>query len=484
MRINPKELFLKQLVFILDSALLVASFVLAYNLREAIDLFYHWDIFHSREVFETVKPLEQYLWLLLIMLPIWAGMLYARGGYQELRMKSYPRILWTLLQASVLSMLVFLTCLYLTKMHYISRAFLAMFMLISFTLLAMGRGALMLVFRLMLRRGYFYRSLLIVGTGRRARKFVDAVREHAHWGLRVIGFLDEDPRLVGQKINGVEVIASLANLPRILQERVVDEVIFVIPRNWVARMEPYILECELLGLRATVSLDLFNLRFAKAQLTHLDHIPLLSFDTTPIDEWRLAIKRVLDTVAAAIGLTLLLPLFLAVALIIKLTSPGPVFFRQVRCGLNGRRFVLYKFRSMSADAEQRRAELERLNEMEGPVFKVTNDPRLTPIGKLIRKTSIDELPQLYNVLRGEMSLVGPRPPIPSEVEKYEPWQRRRLSMRPGITGYWQVKGRNRVTDFNQWTKLDLEYIDRWSLWLDVKILLMTVPAVVFGVGAK
>ena len=482
--INPRELFLKQVVLLIDMALLVAAFLLAYHFRESVHLFYRLDLMPGQEIFKPIGLMESYLWLLLFILPVWLGLLSLRGGYQELRMKSYPRMVWTIFQVSVLGLICFGAFMYLLKLHYVSRAFLGLFVVLSFGLLSLGRWILLFFFRLMLRRGYFCRSLLIVGTGRRARHFVQVIRAHANWGLRIIGFLDDDPKLIGHKVEGVEVLAGLADLPKILREKVIDEVIFVIPRNWVTRMEPCILECELIGVRATMAVDLFNLHFAKAQSTDLAGIPLISFDTTPMDQWRLALKRTLDFVTATIGLILLAPLFLTVAWAIKITSPGPVFFRQVRCGINGRRFLLYKFRSMSADAEARRAELEHLNEMDGPVFKVTNDPRLTPVGRWLRKLSIDELPQLFNVLRGEMSLVGPRPPLPSEVEKYEPWQRRRLSMRPGITGYWQVSGRNRVKDFDQWTRLDLQYIDRWSLTLDAQILLKTVPAVLFGVGAK
>jgi len=183
-------------------------------------------------------------------------------------------------------------------------------------------------------------------------------------------------------------------------------------------------------------------------------------------------------------LIFLSPLFLAIAIAIKATSKGPVFFRQERCSLNGRKFTLYKFRTMDSDAELKQGELLERNEMKGPVFKIEDDPRITSVGKVLRKFSLDEFPQLWNVFEGDMSLVGPRPPIPAEVEKYESWHRRRLSMRPGITCLWQVGGRNKITDFDEWTKLDLEYIDKWSLWLDFKILFKTIPVVALGIGAK
>jgi len=233
-----------------------------------------------------------------------------------------------------------------------------------------------------------------------------------------------------------------------------------------------------------VAVDYFKLKFSRAKQTDLGGFPLLTFESTPDRLWCLLIKRLFDAVSSGIALLVLAPIFAIIAIIIKATSKGPVFFRQKRCGLNGRTFILYKFRTMVEGAEARLDELIKHNEMNGPVFKMENDPRLTRVGKFLRKTSLDELPQLWNVFKGEMSLVGPRPPIPKEVEQYDNWQRRRLSMRPGIICLWQVNGRNRIVDFNEWARLDLEYIDNWSLGLDFKILLKTIPAVLFARGAK
>ena len=211
--------------------------------------------------------------------------------------------------------------------------------------------------------------------------------------------------------------------------------------------------------------------------------PLLGLRRTPTSEVGLALKRVMDILVSSVMLIGAAPVMLATAAAIKLTSSGPIFFQQERSGRNGRRFTMFKFRSMVVDAEKRKKELAHLNEMSGPVFKITRDPRVTRIGQLIRKTSVDELPQLFNILRGDMSLVGPRPPLPSEVDQYQPWQRRRLSVKPGLTGLWQVSGRNNV-DFEEWMAMDLRYIDDWSLWLDMKIILRTVPAVLFRAGAS
>lgn len=487
--IKRSEGFLRQLVLLIDVVAIVLAFLATHYVRDAIHTFYRLDLIPGREVLSPIGSLDSYLWLLLIIIPLWTGMLYLLGGYHELRIKAYRRMGWIVLKASALGLLGFGASVFVFKLHYVSRTFMALFFVVSFGLLALERAFLIACFHVVLRCGYFHRNLLIVGTGQRARALIKAVQSHTGWGLRVIGLLDDDlkraVRFVAEhQVVGVAVLGTLAQLPSLLRQHVVDEVIFVVPRSWMSRIEPAVLECELAGVRATVAVDLFNTRLARSHLADLNGIPLLSFDTTPIDEWQLALKRVLDVLVSGLGLLVLLLLFPIIAALIKATSPGPVFFRQVRSGLNGRQFMLYKFRSMVVDAETQQAKLQALNELNGPVFKLTNDPRLTPVGRWLRKTSIDELPQLFNVLKGQMSLVGPRPLPTYEVARHEAWQRRRLSIPPGITGYWQVNGRNRVTDFDEWTRLDLEYIDRWSLALDMKILLKTIPAVLSGNGAK
>ncbi|MBM4369972.1 MAG: sugar transferase [Deltaproteobacteria bacterium] len=241
--------------------------------------------------------------------------------------------------------------------------------------------------------------------------------------------------------------------------------------------------CEEVGVTFSMDANFLGLSIAQADVTDLGGWSVISFSSTPSDGGALLVKRTIDVIGASVGLLLIGPLMLAVAALIKLEDGGPVLFVQQRSGLYGRTFPMYKFRSMVVDAEAKKSALEQHNEMSGPVFKMQRDPRITRIGALIRKTSIDELPQLWNVLRGEMSVVGPRPPLPSEVARYERWQMRRLSMKPGLTCIWQVSGRNRV-DFDNWMRLDLEYIDNWSLFLDVKLILQTFPVVITGRGAS
>jgi exopolysaccharide biosynthesis polyprenyl glycosylphosphotransferase len=261
-------------------------------------------------------------------------------------------------------------------------------------------------------------------------------------------------------------------------------VVFDVARTYFSEVEKAILTCETEGVEVWLVADFVKTSIAKASVDDFYGKPLLVFRSTPDLTWQLICKRLIDIVGAFVALCILGPfVMLPAALAIRFTSPGPILFRQRRSGLHGRLFTMYKFRSMVDNAEMLRFELETFNEMTGPVFKMKSDPRVTPIGRFMRKTSIDELPQFWNVLVGDMSIVGPRPPIPTEVQQYDPWHRRRLSMKPGLTCFWQISGRNNV-GFDQWMKLDLEYIDHWSLWLDFKILMRTIPVVLGGFGAR
>jgi exopolysaccharide biosynthesis polyprenyl glycosylphosphotransferase len=276
-------------------------------------------------------------------------------------------------------------------------------------------------------------------------------------------------------------VHRLGELPNLLRGQVVDEVILTVESQNLAEFEDIFVLCDEEGVRTRIVLDFFPHVNSEMYLDRLGTLPLLTFSAAPYDEIRLLAKRVIDVVLAGAALVLLFPFMLLVALLILLTSPGPMVFRQVRCGLNGRRFTCYKFRSMCRNAEELRAQLEHLS-MRSTAFKIQDDPRLTPVGRWLRKFSIDEWPQLWNVLKGDMSLVGPRPAVQGEVDNYKGWQRRRLRMRPGLTCSWAIEGRDNL-DFETWMSLDMQYIDNWSLTLDWKILLLTIPQVLTGRGA-
>jgi exopolysaccharide biosynthesis polyprenyl glycosylphosphotransferase len=306
------------------------------------------------------------------------------------------------------------------------------------------------------------------------------LQRHREWGLRVVGFLDDgdsphDPRIPSDRIR------KLVDLPNILKERVIDEVIVACPRSMLGGIGPVVSTCASAGVPMTLLSDLFGDYLPPPRVTRFGSLAALSFAPVHHSRSMLVFKRMIDVAGSTALLALASPFIGLAALAIRLDSPGPIFFRQIRCGQYGRPFTMIKLRTMTADAEEHRAALMADNEMTGPVFKIRNDPRITMVGRLLRRLSLDELPQFWNVLRGDMSIVGPRPPLPHEVAEYATFDRRRLSMRPGITCLWQVGGRNNV-DFDGWVKLDLEYIDTWSLLNDVKIMLRTVPAMFRGTG--
>ncbi|MEA3305942.1 MAG: sugar transferase, partial [Candidatus Omnitrophota bacterium] len=371
---------------------------------------------------------------------------------------------------------------FILKIEYVSRILFAIFVFSAFFLLIVEKWLLTSVVRHIRKKGYNYKCLLIVGSGKRAQNFIKVIDKHPEWGFKITGIVDNEKGKVKQKIMGYEIIGALEDIQGILHKRAIDEVVFVVPRSWLDKVQNSIAVCELEGVKATLAVDFFDLKIAHSTQTELEGIPLMTFEPTLGREGQLFIKRAADIIFSGTALIAFLPLFLITGALIKLTSPGPVFFAQKRVGRNGRRFILYKFRSMYYGAQKKLTELERLNEASGPVFKIKNDPRITLAGRFLRKFSIDELPQLFNVFMGDMSIVGPRPPLSREVQKYEPWQRRRLSMRPGLTCLWQVRGRNKIA-FEEWMKLDLKYIDNWALWLDFKILVKTIPVVIFGIGA-
>ena len=326
--------------------------------------------------------------------------------------------------------------------------------------------------------------VMVAGTGERARKLGEALERSAHYGIRLTGFLAPEPATAPGEIRLASIykVYPMGELTQLLRSRVIDEIIFSVGSETLADLEDVFLLCDEEGVRTRVAVDFFPHVNSEVYLERLGYTPLLTFSAAPHDEIRLLVKRATDVAIATAGLMVLLPFMVLIALLVRLTSPGPAIFRQVRCGLNGRRFLFYKFRSMCVNAEQMKAEVMHLSTRK-TAMKIPEDPRLTWLGRYLRKFSIDEWPQLWNVLKGDMSLVGPRPAVPDEVEQYQAWQRRRLRMRPGLTCLWAVSGRDNL-DFETWMRMDMQYIDNWSLALDWKIILRTIPRVLTGHGAN
>ena len=431
-----------------------------------------------------LASLEQYFRVMVTIFIIWLFTLYKFDIYGSFRLKSIPNVLSGVFSAFMVGYLVFAVITYVFLFEWANRNFIFEVFLISCICLGIEKLLVVLFFRALRLKGYNYQNIIIVGTGDRARKFIDIINDHKEWGLKIQGIVDIEPLQGKTFVKGYEVIGSLENLADILHNNVVDDIVFVVPRLGLSKIEEALIFCETEGVRTRIAVDYFNMKFSRMKQTDIEGFPMLTFERIPDELFQLMIKRAMDIVISFFMLVILSPFLLFITLMVKLTSRGPVLFKQKRSGLNRRTFQLYKFRTMLKDAEDRLEDLQKENEMSGPVFKLKDDPRITSIGKVLRKFSIDELPQLWNVLRGDMSLVGPRPPLPDEVDKYDSWHRRRLSMRPGLTCIWQVSGRNQITDFDQWIKLDLQYIDNWNLLLDIKILFKTIPVVLFGIGAK
>jgi exopolysaccharide biosynthesis polyprenyl glycosylphosphotransferase len=360
----------------------------------------------------------------------------------------------------------------------LSRTFVALFFGYAWVLMCLFRLNAGRFLRAMRREFGSPRYVMVAGSGEPARKIGRELEKAAPYGIRLTGFLADSNGSEEIELGEKYPVRPLSDLHDLLRRHVIDEIIFAVDSRRLAELEEVFLLCDEEGVQTRVAVDFFPHVNSEIYLERLGSAPLLTFSATPHDEIRLLVKRITDIVLGGAALILLAPVMLVIGVLIKLTSPGPAIYRQVRCGLNGRQFVFYKFRSMHDNAHQMRESLSHLSKRQ-LAMKIPNDPRLTRVGRWLRKFSVDEWPQLWNVLKGDMSLVGPRPAIPEEVEHYQRWQRRRLRMRPGLTCLWAVCGRDAV-DFETWMKLDMQYIDSWSLALDWKIILRTIPQVLSG----
>jgi exopolysaccharide biosynthesis polyprenyl glycosylphosphotransferase len=460
-----------------DLGVTCASFVVAYLLRT---LLVHFDFFSRR--LPGIYPFTHYLPLLAAFVITWAVVGYFSSFYRDLELSNPIQLILNIVSQLGVVLVVIYAGLYLFRRVDVSRTYVLLIGVVDFVLLVIGRAVTYSGVSWMRDRLKRYHYLLIVGCGPRAREMAALIEESHGMGLRLIGFVDPNSSDAALQDLGGYRVHRIEELGGILQQEVVDEIVFAVNMQELARLEPVIQHCADVGMRTRVQLEFLPAAYSRIYLEKFRDVQLLSLSSAPDSELRLFFKRIFDAALSFAALIVFSPLLLCIAAMIRMTSPGPVLFRQTRCGLGGRRFMLYKFRSMINNAEQMRAELHQLNELDGPVFKISDDPRITAVGRWLRRFSLDELPQLWNILRGDMSFVGPRPAVPEEVEQYEDWQRRRLRMRPGLTCTWVLEGRNHV-DFNRWMQLDLTYIDNWSLWLDFKIFLRTIPIVLSGRGA-
>ena len=406
----------------------------------------------------------------------WAFILSSFWLYRSKRLARWEDELFDVLRAVVFCSLILGTLILLAEWQIFPKRFLLIFAIVTFVLLfsiRLFKRNLLKQFRL---RGRNLRSVIVIGAGERGQKIVDLIKENPEIGYQFTGFVDD--------LNVPGILGNLSQIQQVLAENIIDEVIICLPiKTFYDKMEEIAKIAEEQGIIVRVYSDLFNLSLARAVPGEIGEAPILSLYTTHLSEWQRFLKNAIDFLGALVMVILLSPLMLLIALLIKTTSPGKVLFVQERVGLNKRRFKMFKFRTMGVDAEEKQKKLEELNEADGPVFKMKNDPRVTTVGKWLRKTSLDELPQLFNILLGDLSLVGPRPLPERDFQKFDKlWFNRRFSVKPGITCIWQISGRSE-TSFDKWILQDLEYIDKCSVILDLKILFKTIPAVLRGTGA-
>jgi len=487
--------FLSALVF--DAVVITLVFLAVVYARARFPEIWPWDVIPGEQNTLWDFPPSSHIHLLVPVLPLWLGALQLTGAYRNIRPEFFAAQFARITSGVGLAFLALILLSWSFQQHQYSRTLLVGFLLASWLALLASHGFLAWQRQRARLADRDVVHVLIIGQPEDARPLVQHLAAHPELPVRLMGVVqaEADPEAFStpeptdhgdgqeQAPLEIDVLGTLDDLPELLEKRSVHQV-FMAGWRWdTATLRRVAAQCGELGVRFSFNVSFLGVRLGRAHIEDFGHWTTLTFSQTPTAAGALMFKRLFDVVASGLGLIALSPLLGTVALIIKLQDGGPILFEQERSGLYGRSFGMLKFRSMVMNAEALRAELEAQNEMDGPVFKIKRDPRITPIGAFIRKTSIDELPQLWNVFRGDMSLVGPRPPIPAEVAQYERWQMRRLSMKPGITCIWQVSGRNQIS-FEEWMQLDLQYIDDWSFWLDIKLLLMTVPVVLLQKGAS
>ncbi len=463
-----------KLYILLDLCIVSLSFVIAYVIRSWLS---------GILPIVPLMPLSEYYPLLLFILPIWMGLLHLNKAYISQRGKTYTPLIWIVVKTNLEGVCVLSFLLFVLKLHMFNRSLVFAFMVLCTLLLTLEKIVLFKCLQYARKQGKNLKQVLIIGTDLKVQEIVKRINQHPETGFVISGFLTETPKEVGRKVYGYTVLGTCEDLYRVLHEEIIDEVVFAMPIFALHKIKPSLEVCEQMGINCRIVIDTYNYTSKfKMFIDGILDIPLISFSYRERKFYSLWVKRLIDILVSSVLLVMLSPVFLIISYIIRKESPGTAIFRQVRSGLNGRKFVVYKFRTMIDGAEALRSQLQELNEVSGPIFKMKHDPRITKVGKYLRKTSLDELPQLYNVLKGDMSLVGPRPLPLIESSQITGQERRRLSMKPGITGMWQCNGRSH-SQYEDLIHMDLEYVDNWSLFLDLKLLIKTIPVVIKCIGA-
>ncbi len=464
----------------IDIVITCFSFISAYYLK----------LFFLPSTLKGLTTEPNYYIILLMIIIAWYISFKWMDMYISYRQQPFYQFFVAILKSNFMGMILVSIAMYFLHIQGVSRLLMGIFLILNILLLTLSKFVVFKVLEKVRADGMNTRNILIVGSRKRACELIEAVEKNKSTGYIILGCFDVDEKELGQYVvNGHKVIGLVKDLEDYLTNNVVDELIFAMPLKKLEHGDRYLAFAENMGIKVRIVPDwelhylMYRPNIAAIRFEDFLGVYTMALQSTPHNEGKILIKHVSDFLGALILIILLLPVFIFIGLAIKIFSRGPVFYTQERLGQNGRRFKVYKFRTMVDNADELQKELEEMNEADGPAFKIKNDPRIIPyIGSFLRKTSLDELPQLFNVLRMEMSLVGPRPPIPREVDEYSVWQRRRLSMKPGMTCLWQIAPRRNDLSFEDWMKLDLQYIDNWSLFNDFKILVLTAKAVITGAG--
>lgn len=472
---SEQSIWVRVFAQIADIVMTVVAFVAAFALRTQI---------RTAFFFGSAQSVETYYNVLIVAVIIWWLLLDTQKAYSETRRTAFGHDCKIVFRTVFVGMIMLLGLAYVLRMELPPRSALGLFVVLSILLLCLNRLFFRYLREFLRAEGALSRTIVIIGSGQKAQRFLTQVRSHAEWAVNLVGFVELDLSKVGSEILGAKVVGGPSDLPTILHSYPINEVIFAVPTRQLEECTDMLALCEQEGVNAIILSDFFSGLVAQVDAEIQYDQPVLIYRTTRHKEWQLLVKRLIDIAFSAVVLLLLLPFLMVIGLAIKLSDGGPIFYTWKVVGQNKRRFTGYKFRTMVINADALKEKLMAQNEMTGAVFKITDDPRITKIGKFLRKFSLDEMPQFWSVLKGDMSIVGPRPPLESELPRFESWQRRKLSVKPGLTCLWQISGRSTITDFDEWVRLDLAYIDNWSLWLDIKILLKTVPAVLSGRGAR
>jgi exopolysaccharide biosynthesis polyprenyl glycosylphosphotransferase len=459
-------------VALIDLALINAGFGMAWFFRYRLQI--------GREVAGAdYLPLSDYWGIELILTASLLLIYYLNGVYSRRRRQGWIDEVSGITQGALLGIAIMIVAVFYLRPFGYSRLVFVFALVCIVTLLSSARAAERIWQGYLRRKGIGLRRVLVVGEGEIGRAIMQNIVAQPELGLQIVGFVDDEPR---QSLGRFQYLGRCGDVARLVGEQDLDEVLIALPFESHRAISDILIACARTNVRFRIVPDFFELSLNRLDVTDINGIPLIGVRESTLRGGGELIKRALDVAVAVTCLAIGSPLMLIIALAIKLDSPGPIFVEQIRVGRAGRNFKFFKFRSMRERADQELASLLDKNEVDGPIFKMKNDPRRTRVGRWIRRFSLDELPQMANVLRGDMSLIGPRPPFPHEVEKYQEWHRRRLEVSPGITGLWQVSGRSELP-FDEMALLDIWYIENWSVGLDMKILLRTIPTVLFGYGA-